>query len=98
MAQLPVKNLGEAERAGLGNAVRHLVRGSNPDKCRTAVELSVNSDLMTGFCDSDKICRSSIASNCRLASAIFWCSDKLLLPASDSGAMFGGGTGSIGGR
>src|ERR1035441_6425619 len=49
-----------------------------------AVESSVNSDLMTVFCDSVKNCRSNTASNWRLASPIFWSSVSALLPASDS--------------
>src|ERR1700685_2240428 len=58
-----------------------------------AVELSVNSDVMTGFCDSLKICRSMMASNCRLASAIFCCSVKCLLPARSSTGMLEVSTG-----
>src|SRR5580698_8128972 len=53
-----------------------------------AVELSVNSEVMTGFCISERICCSMMTSNSRLASWIFCCCVKCLLPANCSTGTF----------
>src|SRR5690348_9142801 len=49
------------------------------------VELSTSFDEITGFCVAERIWRSRMASNWRLASAIFCWSVRVVLPANRSG-------------